>query len=181
MKNYRGARIYQSSKIGEGTVKAAIVVFDQELDVPQYPELTTNNIVVVGIRTRAWEIAVVSFYLEKDLPIEPYLEQLKNIKQKVRQTNIIIGGDANAKSAWWGSPIQDHRGEDMAGTLEELELQILNRGNTATYKDVRGDRTFTSFIDVTACSLSLLDLVEDWQVSQNLTSSDPTAFFLKST
>lgn len=58
-------------------MKAAIAVFDHDMNVIQCPEFTTNNIVVVKIRTSAWEITVVSFYFEPDQPIQPYLEQLK--------------------------------------------------------------------------------------------------------
>ena len=63
MRNYRGSRIYQCEVDGSGRVKAAIAVFDSDLDVIPYPKFTTNNIVVVGIRTKAWEIAVVFLLL----------------------------------------------------------------------------------------------------------------------
>lgn len=54
--------------------KAAIAVFDTDLDVVQYPELTTHNNVVARIRTRARDLAVVSVYYEPEQPIADYLE-----------------------------------------------------------------------------------------------------------
>lgn len=172
MKAYRGARIYQSTGQGEGTVKAAIAVFDPDVDVIQCPQLTTNNIVVVRIRTGAWQITAVSFYFEPNQPIDPYLEQIRKVVDEVGPTKIIVGGDANAKSTWWGSNKVDGRGEDMAGTLEELDLQVLNQGNTPTFDTIRGGISYTSHPDITVCSIDMLDIVEGWRVVDDLTSSD---------
>lgn len=91
MRDYGGAKIFQNTNQGEGTIKAAIAVFDDELDVLQCPDLTTNNIIVVRIRTSAWEIFVVSFYFEPDIDVQPYLDQLKRIATKVGSGKIVIG------------------------------------------------------------------------------------------
>ncbi|KAJ8705883.1 hypothetical protein PYW08_012929 [Mythimna loreyi] len=179
MKTYRGARIYQCEAEGSGRVKAAIAVFDDDLDVIPYPKLTTNNIVVVGIRTKAWEITVVSYYFEPDQPISPYLDHLSKIKLEMGTGRLLIGGDANAKSTWWGSTIEDHRGEEMSGTLEELELQVLNTGDTPTFDTIRGGVALKSHVDVTACSLNIFDLVDGWRVDTGVTSSDHNTILLQ--
>lgn len=72
MRSYRGVRIFQGED--DGIVKAAVAVFDPDLDIIQHPELTTNNIAVVEVQTSAWRIAFVSFYFEPDQPIEPRLD-----------------------------------------------------------------------------------------------------------
>lgn len=172
MKDYGGVRVFQSTCQGDGTVKAAIVVYDHELDVIQYPCLSTNNIVVVKIKTCAWEIIAISFYFEPDQPIEPYLDHLKKIQQELSPKKLIVGGDANAKNTWWGSNKVDHRGEDLSGVLEEMCLQVLNDGDIPTFDTVRGGRRITSNVDLTACSEDLLNLVEDWRVVEDLTSAD---------
>ncbi|CAK1592792.1 unnamed protein product [Parnassius mnemosyne] len=172
MKGQRGVRVFQNSSPGEGTVKAAVAVFNIGFNVKQYPKLTTNNIIVVGIQTRAWEITLVSYYFEPDQPIEPYIDHLKKIKQEIGSTKWIAGGDANSKSTWWGSPIVDHRGEEMTGALEELGLNIMNRGDIPTFDTIRGGKRYSSYVDVTACSTDILDLVDDWTVDEGLTSSD---------
>ncbi|KAA5573735.1 hypothetical protein F3G14_18975, partial [Acinetobacter baumannii] len=125
-------------------VKAAIVIYQPELDIIQYPQLTTNNIVVVGVRTRAWNITLVSYYFEPDQNMGPYLEHLKRIELETGQSRLIIGGDCNAKSAWWGSPNEDQRGEQMCGFLEELGLQVLNTGDIPTFDTIRGGKRYSS-------------------------------------
>lgn len=172
MKSYGGARVYQDSSSNGGTVKAAIVVFDQDIDVIQCPKFTTKNIVVVKLRTSAWEILAVSYYFEPDQPIGPYLDHLTNVMKELGPRKAIFGGDANAKSVWWGSSVIDDRGDELAGMIGELDLQILNRGNKPTFDTIRGGRRLTSHVDVTMCTENLLDLVEDWMVAEDLTSSD---------
>lgn len=172
MREYRGVRIYQSSTIGEGTVKAAIAVFDKDLDVIQCPQLTTNNIVVVRIRTRAWTITLVSYYFEPDQPMDPYLEHIKKVKREVGNSRFIIGGDANAKSTWWGSPNENPRGKQMCGATDEMGLHILNTGSMPTFDTIRGGKRLTSHVDVTACTEDMLTLVNDWRIEEGLTGSD---------
>lgn len=172
MRNHRGVRMFQCADPGSGTVKAAIAILNPDLAVTQYPELTTNNIVVVRIQTGAWDLTLCSFYFEPDQPIGPYLAQLKKIAQKLDTRRWIIGGDTNAKNTWWGSPVIDHRGEEMADTLYEMDLNILNAGRIPTFDTYRGGRRFCSFVDITACSTNILDLVDGWKVDQGLTSSD---------
>lgn len=172
VKSYRGARIFQCTNQRDGVVKAAIAIFDHDLDVTLYPTLTTNNIVVVKVRTTAWEVFAVSFYFEPDQPIEPYLGHLKKIRDELGSNRLIVAGDTNAKSTWWGSNTVDHRGEEMSGALEEMDLQILNVGDIPTFSTVRGGKTYASHVDVTACTADLYGLAEDWRVVEDLTSSD---------
>lgn len=170
MKTRGRARLYQS--VGPEVAKAAIVIFDPDIDITQHPDLTTDNIVVVEMVTTAWSIVLVSYYFEPDSPIEPYLAHVTRITNKFKGRNTIIGGDANAKSTWWGGTIIDHRGEDMSGALHEMGLHVLNNGNIPTFDTVRGGRRYTSYVDVTACTEDLLNLVDNWKISQDLTSSD---------
>ena len=172
MRGYKGARIFQCTSPGEGTVKAAIAVFKQDIYIRQYPELTTNNFCVIGATTGAKEITLVSYYFEPDRPIEPYLRHLALIGEKIGHNRLIIGGDANAKSVWWGSDKGDTRGQEMAGVLEEMALQVLNAGQTPTFDTIRGNQRYSSCVDVTAVSLELLDRVDNWKVVEDLTGSD---------
>ncbi|XP_049874511.1 uncharacterized protein LOC126372706 [Pectinophora gossypiella] len=179
MKAYRGARIFQNTGQEEGTVKAAIAVFDQDMDIVQYPELTTNNILVVRIRTSAWEMVVISCYFEPDQPIEPYLEQLKGIRRKLQPKLFLIGGDVNAKNTWWGSSKIDCRGSEVSGAMEEMEMQVLNEGDVPTFDTIRGNKRYASHVDITACSSDMLGLVEDWRVDERITSSDHNTITFK--
>ncbi|XP_062529492.1 uncharacterized protein LOC119629800 [Bombyx mori] len=172
MKGHAGMRIFQGTGEAEGVVKSAIVVFDNELNVTQYPELTTNNIVVVGINTSAWKITAISFYFEPDQPVEPYMAQLSRIREEIGPGGWIIGGDTNAKSTWWGSPVTDHKGEDLQSALTEMNFAVLNTGKIPTFDTVRGGKRYSSYVDITACTIEVLDLVDDWKIEEGLTSSD---------
>lgn len=173
LKNYGTARIFQNTNQGDGTIKAAIVVFDGNVEATLCPQFTTNNMVVVKIRTGAWEIVAVSIYFEpKPEPIEPYLEQLRAMTESIDTNMVIVGGDVNAKNPLWGSKKLNQRGEEVAETLDEVKLQVLNTGDTPTFDTVRGNKRYTSYVDVTACTEEMLTLVEDWRVIENLTSSD---------
>ncbi|CAF4901376.1 unnamed protein product [Pieris macdunnoughi] len=111
VEGYKGARIFQCLRNEGETTKAAVVVFDSGIDITQFPELTTPNVVVVGLRTRDLEIVLVSYYFEP-VPhnLTPYMSHLMRIHETLQQ-NIIIAGDANAKNIWWCSqkPIQEVR------------------------------------------------------------------------
>ncbi|CAB3241213.1 unnamed protein product [Arctia plantaginis] len=87
MRSHRGVRIFQNTNCGEGTVKAAIAVFDPNLKVKQYPKLTNNNFVVLRLLTDAWEVTLISFYFEPDQPIQPYLGHLKKISAELKTRN----------------------------------------------------------------------------------------------
>ncbi|KAG6438996.1 hypothetical protein O3G_MSEX000394 [Manduca sexta] len=171
VKNYGAAGIFQCAEREKGPVKAAIAVFDQTMDALICPEFTTTNIVVVKIRTSAWEIVVVSYYFEPDRPVDGYLDQLRDICNRVGSRHLLIGGDANARSLWWSQEI-DRRGEEVSNWLDEAGLQVLNEGTTPTFFTVRGDRAYSSQVDVTACSVDLLDKIENWTVKEDITSSD---------
>ncbi|CAB3249970.1 unnamed protein product [Arctia plantaginis] len=169
---YRGVRVFQNTGQGGGTVKAAMAVFDPNLDVVQYPQLTTDNIVVVGIRTSAWMITLVSFYFEPTEPVGPYLERLKYIRRKIGSQRIVLGGDANAKSTRWGSRIEDSRGEAFSGALGEMDLHVLNSGNIPNFDTVRGGVRYCSYVDVTACTSDVIAWIDGWRVDEGLVSSD---------
>ncbi|CAH2224153.1 jg8977 [Pararge aegeria aegeria] len=172
MKSYGSARIFQNSHNGDGTIKAAIAVFDQNIDAILCPKLTTNNIVVVKTRTSAWEITLVSFYFEPDQNIGPHLDHLRKVIKELGHRAIIVGGDTNAKSTWWGNRKNDNRGQEMVNALDEMGLQVLNEGEIPTFDTIRGNKRYTSYVDVTACSEDLLNRVEEWKVDEGVTSSD---------
>ncbi|XP_073967045.1 uncharacterized protein [Choristoneura fumiferana] len=51
-------------------------------------------------------------------------------------------------------------------------MAILNRGKIPTFDTIRGGKRYQSFVDITACSMNILDLIEDWRVEEGLTCSD---------
>lgn len=123
------------------------------MDIVQYPQLTTNNILVVGIRTSASEVIRVSFYFEPYQPIAHYLDHLRRIRRETAGAKVI--------NLWWGSTETDHRGDDVAGAIAEMGLEILNIGAIPTFDTVRGGRRYSSYVDITTCSTGLLNLVDN--------------------
>lgn len=174
-KRYSGVRLYQCARTGELVNKSAIMVFDDTIDVTPCPTATTENIVAIKLRTGTWEMGVISIYLECDKPLEPYLQQIKKARKDLGTKNLILGGDVNAWSAWWGSKREDDRGANVSGFLDEQELHVLNRGIVPTFEVYRGGKLYTSNVDITACSTSVLGKVENWRVSREITSSDHNA------
>ncbi|GLV33092.1 hypothetical protein CBL_21462, partial [Carabus blaptoides fortunei] len=62
---------------------------------------------------------------------------------------ILLCADANSKSAIWGSPTEDKRGEQFAEMLDVMDLTVMNAGNAPTFDGPRG----TSFVDHVGPSL----------------------------
>ncbi|CAH2085315.1 unnamed protein product [Euphydryas editha] len=115
---------------------------------------------------------MVSLYFEPNQPMDRYLAHLRRIGHELGTRRWIAAGDSNAKCVWWGSPVTDRRGEELHGTLEDLGLVILNKGETPTFDVISGGQRYTSYVDITAASPGLLDLVDNWRVRDDLTSSD---------
>ncbi|CAB3222886.1 unnamed protein product [Arctia plantaginis] len=104
--------------------------------------------------------------------MDSYLAHLRRVQCETGARSVVIGGDSNAKCAWWGSPVTDRRGEELRGALEDLGLCLLNRGETPTFDAIRGGVRYSSYVDITAVSSDLFGLVDDWRVREDLTNSD---------
>lgn len=79
-------RVVQNDKWQDKLNKASIVVFDDDLEIIEDAD---ENFFVTVLKTSNWEIAVVSIYMEDYLPIEPYLDHLRKIQIKYKETNAI--------------------------------------------------------------------------------------------
>ncbi|GBP97306.1 Putative 115 kDa protein in type-1 retrotransposable element R1DM [Eumeta japonica] len=175
LRRYPGCRVVQKATPRRGPVKAAIIVLDSGVDVEEDQTLIDENVTAAVIVAGNCRIGVVSVYFEGDMPIGPYLDRVRYVCSKLGTDKIILGGDVNAWSVWWGSEHDDARGVDLCDFFDAEGLHILNEGNTPTFEVYRGDRLFRSVVDVTACGSALLDRVEEWQVVRDVTSSDHNA------
>ncbi|GBP49274.1 Retrovirus-related Pol polyprotein from type-1 retrotransposable element R1 [Eumeta japonica] len=157
------------------TRKAAILILDSDVDVEEDQTLIDENVTAGVVTAGNCRIGVVSVYFECDKPIGPYLDRVKWVCSKLGTNKIILGGDVNAWSVWWGSERDDARGTELCDFLDVEGLHVLNEGNIPTFELYRGDRLLRSMVDVTACSSALLDRAEEWQVVRGVTSSDHNA------
>ncbi|CAF4950801.1 unnamed protein product [Pieris macdunnoughi] len=79
MKDYTGTRVYQHTgnlEVGNHS-KAAIVVLDNNIQVTQYPELSSPNMVAISVDTERRKLNLVSIYFEphpNPLPAPPDTE-----------------------------------------------------------------------------------------------------------
>ena len=167
-----GYRIVQKTHNRTKPVKSAVVIFDDNIQVIENQILTTENVAVATLRTDVWEISVISVYMEGSQEIEPYIEHIKKVKTYLKTPNIILGGDVNAWSTWWGSEREDHRGEALASALGEMGLEILNEGDKPTFFVANQHGIRKSVVDITTCTEGLLGLIRGWKVEEGITSSD---------
>lgn len=175
LKRYSGTRILQCEQNRTKPVKAAIVVFDDDIEILNDQTTINENIVLTCFKTTRWTIALVSVYFENNQPLQPYLNKLREFLDRTRTDKTLVGGDINAWSTWWGSVREDERGDLYRGFLDEMDWHILNQGTDPTYDTVRGERLFTSCVDVTVCSPHMLKYVSDWRVDKEVTCSDHNA------
>lgn len=175
LKQQVGTRIVQRSHNRAKVNKAAIVVFDPDIEITEFPLISTENIVAAVLNTDTWTIGVVSFYLEDNQPIETDIDKLKEICAKLQAGRVIIGGDTNAWSTWWGSTKENHRGEAFAGALVEMGMEVLNEGTEPTFYTSRGGKIYQSHVDVTACKTSMLSTIQNWRIDNGIISSDHNA------
>ncbi|XP_045541199.1 uncharacterized protein LOC123722728 [Papilio machaon] len=182
IKQYKGVRVLQCArKTTDTVVKSVIIIFNDTINISQYPALTTENFAVTKLRTGAWEIGVVSAYLEGDKPLGPYLETIKHAIQGLGTKSVIVAGDVNAWNTWWGSRETNEIGEEIAAFLDQHELHILNTGTEPTFDTVRGDRRYTSCVDITTCSTTHLGRIDSCHLEKEMINSDHLAisFVLK--
>lgn len=181
VKQYPGTKVIQCTLNRQKPVKAAIIVFGDLLRVINDPQLVTETESAVLLEAGRLKLGVVSVYYEGDSEIEPYIERTKAVCYKLKQqtNNLIVGGDVNAWSHWWGSSSEDRRGQAYNSFLGEIDLHIINSGDTPTFEEYRQGRMCTSIVDVTSCSTSLLGKIKEWRVNRGLTTSDHNAITFK--
>jgi hypothetical protein len=73
---------------------------------------------------------------------------------------VIVAGDFNAKSGFWGSKKEDARGVLLTDWMASLNLAVCNRGNKPTF--VRGNSE--SHIDITFVSNSIVNSITNWRI-----------------
>jgi ribonuclease HI len=182
-KQYPGTRVIQcsSTNISRQTpVKAAIYVFGDQFRIIHDPQLVSETESAAVLEAGRFRLGVVSVYFDGGADIGPYIERTKSICESLNTPNILLAGDVNAWSYWWGEAKKTdarklERGTKYCDFINEMEFHILNTGNTPTFEVWRNDVLCTSIVDVTACSTSLLGKIRNWRVDKELITSDHNA------
>lgn len=172
MGSYKIIQAYRNDK----PVKSAIVLVNDKLTVAEYPTMCTENITCLTVVLGRHRLGLVSVYLEGTEDIGPYLIHIQRAVEEMRTPEVILAGDVNAKSYWWGESGEDSRGEAYVELLAQLNMSVLNKGHTATFSAYRNNRAYESIVDVTAATNTLLPKMQNWKVNPDLvTSSDHRA------
>ncbi|XP_057324212.1 uncharacterized protein LOC130666906 [Microplitis mediator] len=116
-------------------------------------------------------ITFVSCYFTPNEPIADFRKRVNELERVVHNLKgeIVIGGDFNAKSIDWGMEWTDTRGTELLDMMAGLDLVIVNKGNTATFRTVG---TRGSIIDLTFATQRIAAVISDWAVLEEFTASD---------
>lgn len=174
--NLPSVEIIQAQMGIDKPVKSAIVILENAFRVTRYPDLSDQNIVCAKIHSSPLNVFIISVYLEKDEDISEYITRLQIILQVSDHSHVIIAGDINARSQWWGDVKEDLRGSQFAEFVLQNDLVIINTGGIPTFSATRNGVDYCSIVDVTVCSSEISRSVTDWKTDPDLvTLSDHRA------
>ncbi|CAK1594228.1 unnamed protein product [Parnassius mnemosyne] len=157
-------------------VKSAVIVVDPTYLIIENPEHVSENIVGFIVKIGKFEVGIINVYLEKDGNIEEDTRKITRIVHDMATENVILTGDFNARSLWWGSRAEDKRGLLLSEMIAELDMNVLNQGSESTFYQYRGGKLYSSIVDVTCCTSAILHKMERWRVDPNfVTLSDHRA------
>ena len=158
----------------DGKARAAIYT-SSNLNVTPVPSYTSKDM-AAGLWTTGEssipKIMVVSLYLDgtKQRTIPKKLQEIVEFCRR-KQLEILILADMNAHSCMWGETHTNRRGEDVEDFLFEHDLVTLNEGNVErSYTYYRSNSK--SIVDVTVTSSGLAQQILDWEVTNEITTSD---------
>jgi hypothetical protein len=139
----------------------AAIIFNPSLELWQIPHLSDRDCqTAIWYNKKLKPTLVISAYWDITAPAIP-LTISKAISEAITKNyQILIGIDANAHHPAWGSPDTNARGTLMEVYLTNANLNILNEGNTPTFRRTN----CATHIDITASPPSLTRYVQSWAV-----------------
>jgi len=157
---------------------AAVIVMNNELNVIELTDLTTQHVVTVKIYSSdaAEAVTVVSAYFKYNMPTPCFIEKLRLILD--REPCTIIGADVNGHSPMWHCPDRNNRGLYTEELIEDYDLTIANRQNCIRTYNREG--MGSSNIDVTLLTPQVRDKIGGWSVHDNTDSDHNTISFILS-
>jgi len=109
------------------------------------------------------EIVVVGVYSSPNRSLAEFEEFLDRVTVAIWPLlpgPVLVMGDFNAKSAEWGSPRSDARGETLVEWANALGFVVLNRGSEHTCVRQHGG----SIVDVSFATPAVSRMVRGWRV-----------------
>ena len=148
----------------------ACIVVSKNIDAWLINQFSNEDMVTIGIKQNNNINIYCSVYLPYDSPSPPPSDSLIKLVDHCRAKGwgIIIGSDANSWNQVWGSSDNNPRGTALLDWILGTQLHIVNKGNKPTFNDIRREQV----IDITLCSNNIVDNIENWHVSNDVTLSD---------
>ena len=147
---------------------AAIVVLTPGLEVTKLTQFCTTHTVVAELAGTS--VILVSQYYQFRDETMPCRAQLTSLMTSVRDREMLVAADCNARSPLWGSPDTCRRGRLMKRVITDFNLVILNEGEQGATCHPRSGAG--SHVDVTLCTQGLRSRLNHWRLHQFATLSD---------
>ena len=111
-------------------------------------------------------MTVVGLYASHNAHIsslQRLLDRIRNCEVSLKNQDVLVLGDFNAKSTLWGSPRTNPRDEAVVEWAAELDLRLLNEGSKSTCVRWQGE----TIVELTWASTSAARKVKtgEWQKS----------------
>jgi hypothetical protein len=168
--NFPGYTLYSAG----GKERPSACILAKNLKAWMLPGFSCRDLVAVlvkynkdGVERR---LVVSSVYLPYDSEDPPPSRELEELIQYCDNEDLylLVGCDSNAHHTAWGSTNCNDRGEALMEFLDSSNLEILNRGNEATFSNVSRHEV----IDIILGSFRLLERITGWEVSSEPSLSD---------
>ena len=156
-----------SASTSNHPVRSCIVILNPLISPIIISSLSNIDFLVIEINN----FVIASVYSQPVGPIDTTINDLDNLTVYARDKRMLIGGDFNAKSSFWG-PLNDDRGEQLLSAIIHNDLTVLNDGIKPTFDTTRGNQRLISYIDLTIVSQNILDNISEWSVRDDIYNSD---------
>jgi len=147
---------------------AAIVVLTPGLEFTKLTQFCTIHTVVAELAGTS--VILVSQYYQFGDKTMPCRAQLTSLMTSVRDREMLVAADCNARSPLWGSPASCRRERLMERVITDFNLVILNEGEQGATCHPRSGAG--SHVDVTLCTQGLRSRLNHWRLHQFATLSD---------
>lgn len=157
---------------GQLSPRAAILVNERAKIFP-ITEFITRDIAAIMMEVPTargkTEICIASAYFPGDVGEVPPPEVANLVSYcKKHNTALIVGCDANAHHTVWASTDTNTRGEYLLDFISTNEIDICNKGDAPTFANAIRQEV----LDLTLCSPTISDRIENWHVSDEESLSD---------
>jgi len=89
----------------------AIISKEEDIQIFRVTVEETEHVMCVHIVTETDDFYIINVYCQFSLPIEPFLEKIERILDKLKGNRVLITMDSNAKSLTWNSKETNERGK----------------------------------------------------------------------